>query len=78
MTVIALKQGNDAKALEYARKGYDLDNSDPVIVANLGVAYHYNGMFELRDKMTKEAEKLGYKKGDGLRKLYAGEATVRD
>jgi Tfp pilus assembly protein PilF len=78
MTVIALKQGKDAKALEYAKKGYDLEKTDPVIVANLAVAYHYNGMLELRDKMTEEAKKLGYKKSDALEKIYAGEMTLRE
>lgn len=78
MTVIALKKNDDKKALEYAKKGYDLDKEDPVIVANLAVAYHYNGMVELRDKMTREARKLGYKNINTLEKIYSGEMTVRD
>ena len=78
MTVIALKQRKDAKALEYAKKGYDLEKTDPVIVANLAVAYHYNGMLELRDEMTEEAKKLGYKKSDALQKIYTGEMTLRE
>ncbi|HET7853858.1 MAG TPA: tetratricopeptide repeat protein [Candidatus Methylomirabilis sp.] len=78
MTVIALKQEKDAKALEYAKKAYDLDRTDPVIVANLAVAYHYNGMAELRGKTTKEAKKLGYAKIDRLEKIYSGELTIRD
>ncbi len=78
MTVIALKQEKDAKALEYAKKAYDLDKTDPVIVANLAVAYHYNGMAELRDKTTKEARRLGYTKIDRLEKIYSGELTIRD
>jgi Tfp pilus assembly protein PilF len=78
MTIIALKQGKDAKALEYAKKGYDLKKTDPVIVANLAVAYHYNGMLKLRDEMTEEAKKLGYKKSDQLHKIYTGEMTLRD
>ena len=78
MTVIALKQEKDTKALEYARKAYDLDKTDPVIVSNLAVAYHYNGMAELRDKTTEEARRLGYTKIDKLEKLYSGELTIRD
>ncbi len=39
MVVIALRQGRDAKALEYARKAYDLDRTNPAIVANLGTAF---------------------------------------
>lgn len=78
MTVIALRQRRDAQALEYAGKGYDLDPSDPTIVANLAVAYHYNGMFEQRDKMTEQAKSLGYAKAETLRKIYSGEMSVRD
>jgi Tfp pilus assembly protein PilF len=78
MTVIALKQEKDTKALEYAKKAYDLDKTDPVIVANLAVAYHYNGMSEFRDKTTDEARRLGYTKIDSLEKIYSGELTVRD
>ncbi|MGH7381183.1 MAG: tetratricopeptide repeat protein [Candidatus Methylomirabilales bacterium] len=78
MTVIALKQEKDKKALEYAKKAYNLDKTDPVIVANLAVAYHYNGMSELRDKTTEEARRLGYTKIDRLEKLYSGELTIRD
>jgi Tfp pilus assembly protein PilF len=78
MTVIALKRGQDVKALEYAQKGYDLDKTDPVVAANLAVAYHYNGKLELRDKMTEEAQKLGYQNVDALQKIYKGEATVRE
>lgn len=78
MTVIALKQQKDKQALEYARKGYDLDKTDPVVVANLAVAFHYNGMPELRDKTTEEARRLGYTKIDALKKIYSGELTVRD
>lgn len=78
MTVIALKQRRDAQALEYAKKGYDLDRSDPTVVANLAVAYHYNGMFEQRDEMTERAKKLGYPKAESLQKIYSGEMTVRD
>ncbi len=78
MTVIALKQQKDKKALEYAKKGYNLDKTDPVIVANLAVAYHYNGMSELRDKTTEEARRLGHTNIDRLKKIYSGELTVRD
>jgi tetratricopeptide (TPR) repeat protein len=78
MSVIALKQQKDEKALEYAKKAYDLDKTSATIVANLAVVYHYNGMIELRDKMTEDAKKLGYKSLDRLQKIYSGELTLRD
>ncbi len=77
MTVICLMEGQDAKALEYAKKGYDLDSSEPAAIANLAVAYHYNGNIELRDKMTEEAKNRGYKNVDTLQKIYSGELSVR-
>jgi Flp pilus assembly protein TadD len=78
MVVIALKQEKDKDALTYAEKAYALNDSDPVILANLAVAYHYNGMYKERDKMTKKAEKAGYKKMDALKEIYSGEMTLRD
>lgn len=78
MTVIALKQERDREAVEYAEKGWELDPEDPAIAANLAVAYHYVGDTEGRDRMTAEAERLGYTKVDVLRGIYAGELTVRD
>jgi len=78
MTVIALKRQQDAQALEYASKGYELDNTDAVIAANLAVAYHYNGDFANRDKLTEIAENLGYARVDTLQQIYDGEISIRD
>ena len=78
MTVIALKTHEDNRALEYAKRGYELDETDPVIAANLAVAYHYNDDVENRDRLTRRAEELGYPKIDILQRIYSGEMTVRD
>jgi Tfp pilus assembly protein PilF len=78
MTVIALKTHEDNQALEYAKRGYELDENNPVIAANLAVAYHYNDDVENRDLFTRKAEKLGYVKIDILKRIYSGEMTVRD
>lgn len=78
MAIIALKRNEDKKALRYARRGYDLDKSDPVIAANLAVAYHYNDDSENRDKFTGIAEQLGYANVDVLQQIYSGEMSVRD
>lgn len=78
MTTIAFKLGNDADALEYARKGWDLDREDPVVAANLAIAWHYNGNERERDRMTEIARKLGYHNMELLGKLYSGEYTIRD
>lgn len=78
MAIIALRQSQDAKALEYAIRGYELDTTDPVIAANLAVAYHYNGNFDERDRMARVAEQLGYPNLDALRQVFAGEMTIRE
>jgi tetratricopeptide (TPR) repeat protein len=77
MTVVALRLHRDAEALEYARKGYELDTTDPATAANLAVAYHYSGDVANRDRLTAIALQLGYRKGDRLRQIYDGTLTVR-
>lgn len=78
LVVIAFKRGQDAKALEYAKRGYELDPSDATIAANYAVALHYAGSFEERDRLTQRAEELGYKKLDRLQSIYAGDLDVHD
>ena len=77
MTVVALRLHRDAEALAYAKKGYELDTTDPATAANLAVAYHYNGDAANRDRLTKIAVQLGYAKGDRLQQIYDGTLTVR-
>jgi tetratricopeptide (TPR) repeat protein len=77
MTVVALRLHRDADALEYAKKGYELDASDPAAAANLAVAYHYNGDAANRDRLTTIAVQLGYRKADRLQQIYDGTLTVR-
>jgi tetratricopeptide (TPR) repeat protein len=77
MTVVALRLDRDAEALEYAKKGYELDTADPTTAANLAVAYHYNGDAANRDRLTKIAVQLGYRKADRLRQIYDGTLTLR-
>lgn len=78
IAIIELKRENDERALEFAKKGYANDPEDPVIAANLAVVYHYNNMFEERDKFTRIAEELGYQNIDSLAQIYNGSITVRD
>lgn len=78
LAVIFLKLHQDADALVSAKKAYALEPTDPAIVANLAVAYHYNGLTELRDRYTEEARRLGYGKIAALLDMYSGETTIRD
>lgn len=78
LVVVFLKLNQDADALVSAKKAYALKPTEPVIVANLAVACHYNGLTELRDRYTEEARRLGYGNVDGLLDMYSGEITIRD
>ncbi len=78
MVTIGLKLHQDDKALTYAQKARALDRSDPVIAANLAIAYHYNDMPAERDAQARAASKLGYAKMDSLRSIFRGELTLRD
>jgi Tfp pilus assembly protein PilF len=78
MVTLALKKGDFKKAVSMGEKSYQLDNADPVIAANLAIAYHYDKQIDARDRMTKTAARLGYGKLDVLQKIYAGEMDVRD
>jgi tetratricopeptide (TPR) repeat protein len=78
MAHVELKRGRDAQALQYALKGYELDKKDPVVAANLAVAYHYNNRFAERDRMFQVCQKMGYRSLDGLQRIFRGETSVRD
>jgi tetratricopeptide (TPR) repeat protein len=76
MAIIEMRRGNDRQAVEYAEKGWGLDRSDPVIAANLSVAYHHMGRYEDRDRMYEEARRLGYPSLEALDGLFSGELTM--
>jgi len=78
MTVVALKLGLLDEAIALGEQGYALDKNDPVIAANLAIAYHYAGNTQKRDELTQAAQQLGYKGMDRLKQIYAGELGVRD
>lgn len=78
MAVIELKLENDSSALRYAKKAYELDNTDPVITANLAIVYHYNNDVPNRDRMADVAASLHYHNMESLRKIFDGELTIRD
>ncbi|MDF2883883.1 MAG: hypothetical protein K0R54_4448 [Clostridiaceae bacterium] len=53
LSKIELKRKNNAKGLQYAKNAYNLDSSDPYVIANLALAYHYNNLTDERDKYYK-------------------------
>lgn len=57
---LELQRGDYRLALEYAKKAYDLDNTDMQAAANLCIAYHYNGMAADRDKLYEALAQNNY------------------
>jgi tetratricopeptide (TPR) repeat protein len=53
LSKIELKRKNNAQGLEYAKQAYNVNSSEPFIVANLSLAYHYNNMIKERDESFK-------------------------
>lgn len=78
MAMILIKRKQDQQAVDYALKAYRLESDNPVIAANLAVAYHYNGEPEKREEFTRIAESLGYKSIAKIRRIFSGELSVRD
>jgi Flp pilus assembly protein TadD len=75
--IIAIKLGMDKQAVEFAEKGWQLDPSDPVLAANLAVAYHYTGRIKDRDRMYKQAQRMKYDALDSIDKIFRGEISLR-
>ena len=78
LVAIELKRKNFENAVKLGEKGYQLDNQDPVIAANLSIAYHYYGDTINRDSYYKIAENLKYRNLDVLKMIFNGEATIFD
>lgn len=80
IVTIALKRGNAKKAVSMGEKSVQLDRKDPVLAANLAIAYHYDKQIEARDKMMNAAVRLGSTKEDieKLKKIFSGELDIRD
>lgn len=78
MVSIALKRGDFAYAVKMGRTGVRLNERDPVIAANLAIAYHYNKQIEERNDMAQTAVVLGYKNKDTLREIFEGKRQLQD
>ncbi|MDO6491740.1 MULTISPECIES: tetratricopeptide repeat protein [unclassified Cellulophaga] len=78
LVVIYLKQKEFEKATEVGVKSYELDKGNPVIAANLCVAFHYAGDSISREKYFNEAKINGYPNLIGIRNIIDGELTVFD
>lgn len=73
MMVVAWKMDRTDLALQFAERGYELDQSDPVIASNLAMAYHMNEQYDERDRMVEVAEQLGSKDIERMKQVFSGE-----
>ncbi|GAB5400474.1 MAG: hypothetical protein Aureis2KO_20590 [Aureisphaera sp.] len=78
LVAIYLQSKEFNKAIEVGEKSYRLDKSDPVIAANLSVAYHFAGDTINREKYFDIARKMRYANMEALRELFDGELTLFD
>lgn len=78
MVVVELKRNNFDQAVEMGQKGFDLDPEDPIIIANLSIAYHYQGDTINRDKYYDLAAEIGYSSIDILPQIFDGTLTILD
>ena len=78
LLVIEIMEGNDQKAVEYGEKAWQLRQDDPVIPANLSIAYHYVGDIKKRDLYFGHARRLGYLRLQTLQDTFDGKLTLRD
>jgi len=64
------------EAAKVGLKAFHLDPSDPVIAANLSVAYHYADNVVERNKFFEVAKKLQYHNLEGLQSIFDKELTI--
>lgn len=76
LLVIEILQNNYEKAIEYGEKAWRLDQEDPVIPANLSLAYHYAGLEKERDEYLHYAEDLGYPRIQTLKDIFSSEKDL--
>lgn len=62
LSLIELKRFEDKKGLELAQKAYKYGNDTPYIKGYLALAYHFNSMYEERDRVMDELKDTEYNK----------------
>lgn len=76
MVALEIIRKDYAKAVQYGEQSYRLDSTDPVIAANLAIAYHYLGDVANRDKFRNVAAQLNYRSMDSLQQIFNGEIEI--
>jgi tetratricopeptide (TPR) repeat protein len=75
--IVAIKMKDDAAAVEFAEKAWELDKANANYAANLAAAYHYAGRIKDRDRMHEQARRLKYNDMEGLDQIFSGKMTLR-
>lgn len=75
LSKIEFGRGNPAAGLDYAVKAYEYDSSDTDIIANLCLAYHYNGMTGDRDELLDILSKKNYYGMPALQSVIEGSVS---
>lgn len=78
LVTIYLKKKNFKEAVKVGLKAYKLNKNNPIIAANLSVAYHYDNNAIKREQFFNIAKKSGYKNVETLRLIFNGKYTVFD
>ena len=73
---ISLESGDIKKAVHFGKRAYLEDPNNPIINANLAIAYHYDDDFVNRDIHKKRAQDLGYNDMRKLYSIFSGKETV--
>ena len=76
MVALEIYRKDYTKAVQYGQQSYRLDNTDPVIAANLAVAYHYLNDMANREKFKQIAAELKYRNMDALQQIFDGEIEI--
>ncbi len=70
LSKLELASHNNQAALDYAEKAYEYDSSDPNIISNLSLAYHYNNMTAERDKLFAILKQNNYYDTEALQSAF--------
>ncbi len=76
LVTIDLRRGNFDEAVRNGELAIQYEPNDPLMYANLALAYHYAGDLDKRDSTAATAEAMGYHRIDSLYAIIAGEQPL--
>ncbi len=76
LVVVALLEEDVAGAVAYGEKAWGFVKDNPSVLANMAIAYHFQGDTAQCRLFVERARASGYHGMDGLRQIIAGERTI--